>query len=179
MQYARAALDGDLRNTESNIVVFEETPATPSPVDALRRRLWSEHLGMSGPADPPLDDASATDWLQFWNQKAKEKLAGLLVNPNTALVEALGEPGTGARACHIEQVEAGFDRGEARLRHWNRVAGLSPGRQYKQVKPANVTKPIARLRQRSGIVAREIEKPAPLRMMAFCHGRYPRTEAWS
>ena len=22
-----------------------------------------------------------------------------------------------------------FDRGEARLRHWNRVAGLSPGRQ--------------------------------------------------
>jgi hypothetical protein len=31
--------------------------------------------------------------------------------------------------CHIEQVEAVFDRGEARLRHWNRVAGLSPGRQ--------------------------------------------------
>ena len=29
----------------------------------------------------------------------------------------------------------------ARLRHWNRVAGLSPGRQKKQVKPANVTKP--------------------------------------
>src|SRR6202040_2501750 len=31
------------------------------------------------------------------------------------------------RHCHIEQVEAVFDRGEARLRHWNRVAGLSPG----------------------------------------------------
>ncbi len=31
--------------------------------------------------------------------------------------------------CHIEQVEAVFDRGEARLRHWNRVGGLSPGRQ--------------------------------------------------
>ena len=31
--------------------------------------------------------------------------------------------------CHIEQVGAVFDRGEARLRHWNRVAGLSPGRQ--------------------------------------------------
>ena len=31
--------------------------------------------------------------------------------------------------CHTEQVEAVFDRGEARLRHWNRVAGLSPGRQ--------------------------------------------------
>jgi hypothetical protein len=41
------------------------------------------------------------------------------------------------RHCHIEQVEAVFDRGEAKLRHWNRVAGLSPGRQYKHVKPAN------------------------------------------
>jgi hypothetical protein len=26
--------------------------------------------------------------------------------------------------CRIEQVEAVFDRGEARLRHWNRLAGL-------------------------------------------------------
>jgi hypothetical protein len=33
------------------------------------------------------------------------------------------------RHCHIELVEAVIDRGEARLRHWNRVAGLSPGRQ--------------------------------------------------
>jgi Protein of unknown function (DUF2924) len=33
------------------------------------------------------------------------------------------------RHCHIEQVEAVFGRSEARLRHWNRVAGLSPGRQ--------------------------------------------------
>jgi hypothetical protein len=31
--------------------------------------------------------------------------------------------------CHTEQVEAVFDRGEARLRHWNRLAGHSPGRQ--------------------------------------------------
>jgi transposase-like protein len=31
--------------------------------------------------------------------------------------------------CHIEQVDAVFDHGEARLRHWNRVAWLSPGRQ--------------------------------------------------
>ena len=33
------------------------------------------------------------------------------------------------RHCHIEQVEAVFDHGEARLRHWNRLAELSPGRQ--------------------------------------------------
>jgi hypothetical protein len=45
------------------------------------------------------------------------------------------------RHCHIEQVEAVFNRGEARLRHCNPVAWLSPGRQHKQVKPANVTKP--------------------------------------
>ena len=30
--------------------------------------------------------------------------------------------------CHIEQVEAVFDLGEARLRHWKSLAGLSPGR---------------------------------------------------
>ena len=82
VQYARALLDGDLRNTECNIVVYEETPATPSPVDALRRRLWSEHLGLSGPQDTALDDAPQKDWLQLWTQKAEEKLAGLVVNPN-------------------------------------------------------------------------------------------------
>jgi hypothetical protein len=43
--------------------------------------------------------------------------------------------------CHIEKVETVFNRGEARLRHWNRVAWLSPGRQYKQVKTANGTEP--------------------------------------
>ena len=31
--------------------------------------------------------------------------------------------------CHTEQVEAVFDRGEARLRHWNRLARHSPRRQ--------------------------------------------------
>jgi hypothetical protein len=31
--------------------------------------------------------------------------------------------------CHTDQVEAVFDRGEARLRHWNRLVWLSPGRQ--------------------------------------------------
>ena len=33
------------------------------------------------------------------------------------------------RHCHTEQVEAVFDRGEARLKHCNRLAGHSPGRQ--------------------------------------------------
>ena len=34
-----------------------------------------------------------------------------------------------SRHCHTEQVEAVFDRGEARLRHWNRLAWHSPGGQ--------------------------------------------------
>jgi hypothetical protein len=33
------------------------------------------------------------------------------------------------RHSHIEQVKAVLDRGEARLRHWNHIAGLSARRQ--------------------------------------------------
>jgi phosphatidylserine/phosphatidylglycerophosphate/cardiolipin synthase-like enzyme len=82
VEYARAALSGQVRNTESNLVVWEETPATPSPVDALRRRLWSEHLGFSGPGDPKLDDSPTKNWLEVWNQRAGEKLAQLIVDSN-------------------------------------------------------------------------------------------------
>jgi predicted restriction endonuclease len=47
--------------------------------------------------------------------------ARLLGQNDGPMLEAL------KRHCHIEQVESVFDRGEARLRHWNRVAELSPG----------------------------------------------------
>jgi hypothetical protein len=46
----------------------------------------------------------------------------------TATYSAVGELAGPNGLCHTEQVEAVFDRGEARLRHWNRLAGLSPGR---------------------------------------------------
>jgi phosphatidylserine/phosphatidylglycerophosphate/cardiolipin synthase-like enzyme len=75
VQYARAFFDSDVRNTEANLVVFEETAPAVSAVDALRRRLWSEHLGISDPADPVLDDAPGKDWVAAWRSKAANKLA--------------------------------------------------------------------------------------------------------
>ncbi len=82
VEYARAALAGDVRNTESNLVVWEETPTSPSPVDALRRRLWFEHLGLSGAGDTTLDDAPNKKWLDLWNQRANAKLDQLLADAN-------------------------------------------------------------------------------------------------
>jgi phosphatidylserine/phosphatidylglycerophosphate/cardiolipin synthase-like enzyme len=82
VDYARAALSGEVRNTESNLVVWEEIPATPSPVDALRRRLWSEHLGFADPKDATLLDTPTTNWLDVWNQRAGAKLAQLLADAN-------------------------------------------------------------------------------------------------
>ena len=82
VEYARAALSGEVRNTESNLVVWEETPATPSPVDALRRRLWSEHLGFADPKDAKLLDTSTTNWLDLWNERAGLKLAQLIADSN-------------------------------------------------------------------------------------------------
>ena len=38
IQYARAFFDSDVRNTEANLVVFEDTGTIVSAVDALRRR---------------------------------------------------------------------------------------------------------------------------------------------
>jgi len=61
------------------------------------------------------------------------RLAHLTPGKTTALAFAVGKHGdhqsdvSTLRHCHIEQLEAIFNRGEARLRHWNRVAGLSPG----------------------------------------------------
>jgi phosphatidylserine/phosphatidylglycerophosphate/cardiolipin synthase-like enzyme len=82
VEYARALLGGEVRNTESNLVVWEETPATPSPVDALRRRLWSEHLGFADLSDPHLADASGKDLLELWRQRAADKLGQLLADAN-------------------------------------------------------------------------------------------------
>ncbi|MFY9572917.1 MAG: phospholipase D-like domain-containing protein, partial [Blastocatellia bacterium] len=50
IQYERAFFDSDVRNTEANLVVFEDAGTVVSAVDALRRRMWAEHLGVSNPA---------------------------------------------------------------------------------------------------------------------------------
>jgi phosphatidylserine/phosphatidylglycerophosphate/cardiolipin synthase-like enzyme len=93
VQYFRAFLDGEVRNTETNIVVFEETGAQPSAVDALRRRLWSEHLGFPSPTDSGLDDAPDKKWLPVWRERATAKLAGLMQNlDNVSAIRVLPWP---------------------------------------------------------------------------------------
>jgi phosphatidylserine/phosphatidylglycerophosphate/cardiolipin synthase-like enzyme len=75
IQYARAFFDSDVRNTEANLVVFEGPGTVVSAVDALRRRLWAEHLGFSNPNDTFLDDAPGKDWVTAWRGQAAVKLA--------------------------------------------------------------------------------------------------------
>ena len=83
LQYARPLLDGDLRNTEANVVVFEGPGTTVSAVDGLRRQLWKEHLGL-GLSDPSeLDDSPSKNWLTVWRQRATMKKQGLMTNLNT------------------------------------------------------------------------------------------------
>ena len=75
IQYARAFFDSDVRNTEANLVVFEDTGTVVSAVDSLRRRLWADHLGFSNPADTFLDDTPGKDWVTAWRGQAAVKLA--------------------------------------------------------------------------------------------------------
>jgi len=82
VQFARPLLEGEVRNTEANVVVFDPAGTSSPAVDALRRRLWSEHLGIADPASSELDDALGKDWLVVWNQKARDKLEILKVRPN-------------------------------------------------------------------------------------------------
>ena len=85
IQYARSTFGGDVRNTEGNLVVFEEPGAQPSAVDALRRRLWSEHLGIADPKSNLLDDAPDKNWLDVWRGVAQRKLDGLKSNLDQVL----------------------------------------------------------------------------------------------
>ena len=89
VEFARPALSGKPRNSETNIVVFEDHAPQRSAVDALRRRVWAEHLGFVdvqgrlNPDDPALAaPPSGKSWLDIWGQKADEKLSGLKNNPS-------------------------------------------------------------------------------------------------
>jgi phosphatidylserine/phosphatidylglycerophosphate/cardiolipin synthase-like enzyme len=86
---ANVVLEGGAsRNTETNCVVFEETPPAKSAVDDLRRRLWAEHLGVvdaGGKIKPDaaeLNDSPTKDWLAVWAAKAEAKKAKLISTPN-------------------------------------------------------------------------------------------------
>ncbi|TMH28725.1 MAG: hypothetical protein E6H66_21110 [Betaproteobacteria bacterium] len=86
IQYARSMFGGDIRNSEANVVVWEETDAPSPAVDALRRRLWAEHLGFADPKAHALDDtADRQDWLDVWNETAKKKLDGFNEDINKVL----------------------------------------------------------------------------------------------
>jgi len=88
--YFKSAVDGEVRHTEANLLIYEDPPAISAAVDALRRRLWAEHLGILVNNQPgvldtaasELNDSPATDWLAVWNQKAESKLAGIKTSPN-------------------------------------------------------------------------------------------------
>jgi phosphatidylserine/phosphatidylglycerophosphate/cardiolipin synthase-like enzyme len=99
IQYARALFGGDVRNTEGNLVVFEETAPQRSAVDALRRRLWSEHLGIADPASNALDDAQDKNWLDVWRATAQRKLDGLKSNLDQVL--AFEGPRTDGIQSHV------------------------------------------------------------------------------
>src|SRR5262249_28747013 len=52
-------------------------------VDALRRRLWAEHLGFATASAPELADApNKDDWLVLWRQRAAAEKDGVLNKPD-------------------------------------------------------------------------------------------------
>jgi phosphatidylserine/phosphatidylglycerophosphate/cardiolipin synthase-like enzyme len=82
LQYVPFLLDGELRNTEANLVVFEGPGTVTSAVDALRRQLWAEHLGFADATVPELADSPSKDWLPVWRQRATLKKDGLMTKFN-------------------------------------------------------------------------------------------------
>ncbi len=99
IQYARSLFGGDVRNTEGNLVVFEDVQPQRSAVDALRRRLWSEHLGIADGASHALDDAPDKNWLDVWRATAQRKLDGLKTNLDQVL--AFDGPRTDGVQSHV------------------------------------------------------------------------------
>jgi phosphatidylserine/phosphatidylglycerophosphate/cardiolipin synthase-like enzyme len=73
------------RSTELNVTVFDGIDQLgPSTVPGeLRRALWAEHLGLSGPGDPLLATRPAGGWLSLWKSRADAKMSGLKASPPT------------------------------------------------------------------------------------------------
>jgi phosphatidylserine/phosphatidylglycerophosphate/cardiolipin synthase-like enzyme len=73
------------RENEINVTIFDGLDglaASTVPAD-LRRALWAEHLGLSGPSDPLLATKPAGGWLSLWQLQAAAKLSGLKASPPT------------------------------------------------------------------------------------------------
>jgi phosphatidylserine/phosphatidylglycerophosphate/cardiolipin synthase-like enzyme len=68
------------RSTELNVVICEKQPDPTilnRTVAAFRQSLWGEHLGLT----PPLP-VLGTGWVDFWNQRANDKLKNLQLEPS-------------------------------------------------------------------------------------------------
>ncbi|HUF28753.1 MAG TPA: phospholipase D-like domain-containing protein [Gemmatimonadaceae bacterium] len=65
-----------VRNVEANVVVDEMSGGVrlAGAVADLRRRLWSEHLGMS---DDDVAEGRSGPWLELWRQRASGNVAAL------------------------------------------------------------------------------------------------------
>jgi phosphatidylserine/phosphatidylglycerophosphate/cardiolipin synthase-like enzyme len=72
-----------MRAIEMNAVFYngvDNQTASDDP-DLLRRILWAEHLGLSGPNDPLLTARPAEGWLKLWEDTSRERAVKLKANP--------------------------------------------------------------------------------------------------
>ncbi len=71
------------RDSETNCVFYpgENDTGTAAAIDALRRQLWSEHLGIQSPASSQLDATNTP--LALWRTQAEANRAGLNASPTT------------------------------------------------------------------------------------------------
>jgi phosphatidylserine/phosphatidylglycerophosphate/cardiolipin synthase-like enzyme len=80
---------GSNRNHELNYTIFNKADGLPASdaVEALRRRLWSEHLGYADPASHDLDLTGSGDGdrlLTLWRNSSKTKIDSLKNSPASA-----------------------------------------------------------------------------------------------
>jgi hypothetical protein len=69
------------RNSETNVAIFNADGSVSDVAVRLRRMLWAEHLGLSGPDHPALAARPAGGWITLWTAAANAKLQGLKNNP--------------------------------------------------------------------------------------------------
>jgi phosphatidylserine/phosphatidylglycerophosphate/cardiolipin synthase-like enzyme len=81
-QLIHALQFGDNRNHELNYIIVSGVDGTTTNApEVLRRRLWSEHLGMAS-TDTRLDLANVSTWVaSLWQATAERKRSGLASNP--------------------------------------------------------------------------------------------------
>jgi phosphatidylserine/phosphatidylglycerophosphate/cardiolipin synthase-like enzyme len=73
---------GDNRNHEMNYII-QNDPQSKGAADAIRRALWSEHLGYDDVNADDLNYQNKANFLSLWTQKASTKLNELINSPST------------------------------------------------------------------------------------------------